>query len=150
MSMEKYSIGGTMQETDANEGFNYIPQNRVLLAEKLTALPSGKPEIIEGLTSVEQVFGHFKPTIHIELETEEGTIRNETLQFRVLDDFGIKGISSQSSLLNELTLKKDQYQKIIRQLKTNKVLRQALSDKQTKEHIVQALYALIQELEESR
>jgi hypothetical protein len=32
MAIEKYSIGGTVQETEAFEAFADIPQNRVLLA----------------------------------------------------------------------------------------------------------------------
>ncbi|MBD0332193.1 MAG: hypothetical protein ICV66_06020 [Chitinophagaceae bacterium] len=147
MALEKYSIGGTVQETEAFEAFADIPQNRVLLAEKLTADPPIKPEIIEGLNNVEQVFEYFKPKINVELETEEGTQRQETFSFKGLSDFGVKGITAQSNLLNELTLKKEQYQKIIRQLKMNKLLKQALTDERSKESLVMVLSALIMELE---
>jgi hypothetical protein len=150
MPLEKYSIGGTVQETEAFEAFADIPQNRVLLAEKLTAHAPIKPEIVEGLTNPEQVFAHFKPNIQIDFETEAGTLRNETLEFQNLGDFGIKGITAQSSFLKELTLKKEQYQKMVKQLKTNKLLKQALSDKQTKESLINALNILIKELEEDR
>ena len=36
MAIEPYGIGGTEVKTDAFEAFVDIPQNRVLLAEKLT------------------------------------------------------------------------------------------------------------------
>ena len=150
MAIEKYSIGGTVQETETSEAFADIPQNRVLLAEKLTATTPVKPEIVEGLTDVEQVFEHFKPVVDIEFETEEGAMRKETIRFKGLSDFGIKGITPQSELLRELALKKELYQKIIRQLKTNKLLKQALSDKRNKENIINALQALIKELEEAK
>jgi len=104
---EKYTIGGTVAETEAFEAFADIQQNRVLLAEKLTAGTPVKPEIIEGLTTVEDVFGHFKPKIDMDFETEEGTSKKETLHFETLGDFGVKGITAQSSFLEELTLKKE-------------------------------------------
>jgi hypothetical protein len=150
MAVEKYSIGGTVVETEAFEAFADIPQNRVLLAEKLTADPPVKPVVVEGLTSVEQVFEHFKPTIEMDFETEDGASKKETLRFATLADFGLKGITAQSSFLGDLTMKKDQYQKIIKQLKTNKLLKQALSNAETKESLITALHALIKELEEAK
>jgi len=150
MAVEKYTIGGTVAETEANEAFADIPQNRVLLAEKLTANTPVKPEIVGGLTTVEDVFGHFKPKIEMDFETEEGTSKKEMLNFRNLGDFGVKGITAQSSFLEELTLKKEQYQKIIKQLKTNKLLKQALSDGDSKQAVINSLHALIRELEEAK
>ncbi len=150
MAVEKYTIGGTVAETEAFEAFADIPQNRVLLAEKLTANTPVKPEIVEGLTTVEDVFGHFKPKIEMDFETEEGAGKKETLHFRTLGDFGVKGITAQSSFLEELTLKKEQYQKIIKQLKTNKLLKQALSDGDSKQGLINSLHALIKELEEAK
>jgi len=83
-------------------------------------------------------------------ETEDGVIRKETLYFKNLGDFGIKGITTQSNFLNDLTMKKEQYQKIIRQLKTNKLLKQALADPAFKKSFLDSLHALIRELEEAR
>lgn len=150
MPLEKYSIGGTVQETEAFEAFADIPQNRVLLAEKLSINAPVRPEVVEGLTNVEQVFAHFKPKVDMEFETEEGTMRKETLRFQNLGDFGIKGITAQSPFLGELTMKREQYHKIIRQLKTNKLLKQALADPQAKAHLLAAFQALIQELEQNK
>jgi hypothetical protein len=150
MAVEKYSIGGTVQETEAFEAFADIPQNRVLLAEKLTADPPVKPVVVEGLTTIEQVFEHFKPKVEMDFETEEGTSRKETLGFHTLGDFGIKGITQQSTFLTDLHNKKDQYQKIIKQLKTNKLLKQTLADPEYKQAFLQALHSLIRELQDSK
>jgi hypothetical protein len=150
MAIEKYSIGGTVLETETFEAFADIPQNRVLIVEKLTAGTPLKPEIKEGLTNIEQVFEHYGPQMEVEFETEEGTLRKEIMRFRNLGDFGIKGITPQSSLLNELTLKREQYQKIIRQLKANKLLKQVLADKASKEYLLAALNALVQDLEAAK
>ncbi|MCH5599245.1 hypothetical protein MKP09_15680 [Niabella ginsengisoli] len=56
-------------------------------------------------------------------------------------------MTQQSQYLSELDMKRNQYQKIVKQLKTNKLLKQALSDKSTKENLVAALKVLVQELD---
>jgi hypothetical protein len=150
MPIEPYGIGGTEVKTDAFEAFADIPQNRVLLAEKLTYDPPVKPEIIEGLTNVEEVFEHYKPKVDMVFETDDGAMRRETLHFKGLSDFGTKGIVAQSEYLSDVDMQQLQYQKIIRQLKSNKLLKQALAGKESKEHIIKALQALIQELDTAR
>ncbi|HLA59494.1 MAG TPA: hypothetical protein VK622_12060 [Puia sp.] len=150
MAIEKYSIGGAVVENEASEAFADIPQNRVLMAEKLTIDAPVKPEIVEGLTTVEEVFGHFKPKVEMDFETEEGTTKKETLRFNNLGDFGIKGITSQSPFLGELTMKSDQYKKIIKQLKTNKLLKAALGNPESKQGLIDSLNALIKELDQAR
>ena len=150
MSMEPYGIGGTEVKTDAFEAFVDIPQNRVLLAEKLTYDPPVKPEIIEGLTSIDDVFEQFKPKVDMAFETEDGAMRRETLHFKGLSDFGVKGIIAQSEYLGDVNMQQLQYQKIVKQLKTNKLLKQALANKETREHILKALQSLIQELDAAR
>ncbi|ANH82372.1 hypothetical protein A8C56_16630 [Niabella ginsenosidivorans] len=150
MPLEPYGIGGTEVKTDAFEAFADIPQNRVLLAEKLTDLPPVKPEIVQGLTSVEAVFAHFAPSVTMDFETEEGATKREDLHFKGLQDFGAGGITHQSTYLSELDMKRKQYQKIVKQLKTNKLLKQALADKETKENLLAALKVLVQELDNSK
>lgn len=150
MAVEKYGIGGMVQDIETSEAFADIPQNRVLLAEKLTAEAPVKPDVVEGLTTVEQVFEHFKPQIEMDFETEDGATKKETLRFANLGDFGIKGITNQSAYLGELTQKREQFQKIIKQLKTNKLLKQALSNPESKQHLVNSLHSLIKELEEAK
>ena len=149
MALEPYGICGTEVKTDASEAFADIPQNRVLLAEKLTINPTVKPEIVDGLTDITKVFEHFAPQVDMSFETEEGTVRRENIRFKGLEDFGVKGITNQSEYLNELNAKKDQYQKIIKQLKSNKLLKQALSDKETKQSFIDALQVLVKELEQA-
>lgn len=150
MAEEKYSIGGTVVDTEASEGFADIPQNRVLLVEKLTSKPPVTPEVTQDLTSIDDVFEHFKPSVEVSFENEEGASKKETLHFTNLGDFGIKGLTNQSSFLSDLTAKKEQYQKIIKQLKSNKTLRQALSDPSAREQVMNALNSMITELDQSK
>jgi hypothetical protein len=150
MAIEPYGIGGMEVKTDAFEAFADIPQNRVLLAEKLTYDPPVKPEIVEGLTDIDNVFAYYEPKVDMAFETGDGTLRRETLRFKGLSDFGTRGIISQSEYLSDVNMQQLQYQKIIKQLKSNKLLKQALANKETKEHLIQALQSLIEELEAAR
>lgn len=150
MALEPYGIGGTEVKGDAFEAFADIPQNRVLMTEKLTYDAPVKPAIVEGLTDVGKVFEHYNPQVEMEFETEEGATRRETLRFKGLEDFGIKGITAQSDYLTELNMKQLQYQKIVKQLRTNKLLKQALENPETKAHLLNVMHSLIQDLEETR
>lgn len=147
--MSIYGIGGTEVQGDASEAILEIPQNRTLLIEKLTANPPVKPEIVEGLTNIEEVFDHFKPKVGVDFEDSEGVSRREVMEFANLGDFGIKGLTAQSSFLQELTNQKELYLKIIKQLKSNKLLRKALENAETKTALLSAIYALVRELEEA-
>ncbi len=147
MTNNNFGIGGTEVKPDAFEAFQDIPANKVLMAEKLTHMPAVKPEITEGLTNVEAVFEHYKPRIDIGFETEAGVTTKETLHFKNLGDFGIKGITAQSPLLSDLNMKHDQYLKIIKQLKTNKMLKAAMNEPGGKENIISALNSLIAEMQ---
>jgi hypothetical protein len=143
-------IGGTEVKLDAFEAFADIPANKVLMAEKLTHMAPVKPEITGSLTDVEQVFEHYKPNIEIGFEDESGATRRENLHFKNLGDFGIKGITSQSQLLGGLNMKHDQYLKIVKQLKTNKMLKAALSEPEGKENVIAALNSLIAEMQQKK
>ena len=147
--MQEYGIGGMEVKGDANEAFAEIPQNRTLLCEKLTADDPIKPEIVEGLQTIDDVFEHYKPEIEIDFESSDGVEKKEKLSFRGLSDFGMKGITAQSEFLKDLTVEQEQYQKIIKQLKSNKLLRKTLEKPDTKADLLSVMYALIKELEEA-
>jgi len=147
--MQMYGIGGTEAKGDASEAISDIPQNRTLMVEKLTAEPPIKPEIVEDLTSIDDVFKHFQPQIDVEFTDSEGVGKEEKLAFSNLADFGIKGIVAQSEFLQDLTSQKDQFFKIIKQLKSNKLLRKALDNPETKEATLNAIYSLIKEIDQA-
>lgn len=146
--MLEYGIGGTEVQGDANEAFADIPQNRTLLCEKLTENAPFKPNIVGGLQTIDDVFEHYKPKIAVEFEDNDGSRKEETLSFKGLSDFGIKGITAQSDFLQSLSIEKEQYQKIIKQLKSNQLLRKTLENPETKADLLAVMYALIKELEE--
>jgi len=148
--MAMYNIGGSEVKGDASEAMSELPQNRTLMVEKLTKDPPIKPEVVEGLKSVEEVFERFSPGVEMEFHDSEGGSRKETLRFKSLGDFGIKGITNQSEFLKTLTAQKEQNQKIIKQLKTNKLLQKALENEEYKAALLNAINALIKELKDNK
>lgn len=143
-------IGGTEVKLDAFEAFAEIPANKVLMAEKLTNTPAVKPVIVGGLTDPEAVFEHYKPNVDIGFIDANGATRKENLQFKNLGDFGVKGITAQSPLLGDLNMKHDQYLKVVKQLKTNKMLKSALNEPDGKENVISALNSLIAEMQQKK
>ncbi|WP_264551503.1 hypothetical protein [Flavobacterium sp. N2038] len=148
--LSNYGIGGNEVKIDADEAITAIPQNRTLVAQKLTVDAPVKPELVEGITSIEKAFEHFKPEVKVNFETADGATKVEALNFKNLGDFGVKGITTQSNFLSDLETEKDQYQKIIRQLKSNKILKAALEDGEAKQALLESLGALITELKENK
>jgi len=89
---------------------------------------------------------HYDPQITVNFEDKEGGVVNEDLTFKNLGDFGKKGIIGGSDFLQGLEIESDQHLKIIKQLKTNKVLKQALQNPEAKESLISTIDALIAEL----
>lgn len=145
-----YGIGGNEVKTDASEAFADIPQNRTLIAEKLTKDTPVKPEVVHALQTVEQVFEHFKPTLNVDFEDQDGRTMKETLRFSDLGDFGTKGITAQSDFLRENAAKKDEYLKIIKQLKSNKILKAALANADAKQALLDAIHGMIADLDKNK
>ncbi|CAM3939428.1 MULTISPECIES: type VI secretion system contractile sheath small subunit [Flavobacterium] len=144
-----YGIGGNEVKVEGQEGILEIPQNRTLIAHKLTPNTPVKPQVVTGLKNMDEVFEHFDPKVKVAFEDEKGQTIREELQFKNVGDFSINGISQQSSILTDLRTKNEQYKKMIKQLKTNKVLKLALQDPDSKKAIIETLETLISEIEES-
>ena len=147
--MLNYGIGGQERKFAVNEAIAEIPQNRTLFLQKLNGEPPMSPVVTHGLQTVEQVFEHFKPSIEVDFETEEGTVRNETLHFRKVGHFGKQGITDQSNYLQELNAQVQDHEQFVRQLKANKVLKTVLENPEAKRAYLAALQTLIDELEQT-
>lgn len=144
-----YGIGGNEVRVEGQEGILEIPQNRTLIAQKLTPNTPVKPEVVTGLKNMDEVFEHFDPKVNVAFEDENGQVKREELKFKNVGDFSINGIVGQSSFLDDLRTKQEQYQKLIKQLKTNKVLKLALQDPEAKKSLIESLETLISEIEKS-
>lgn len=148
--MFDYGIGGQERKLNVSESIVDIPQNKTLLIEKLTADPPIRPQVVEGLKTVNEVFAHFKPEQEVEFDTAEGSTINETLRFNSLADFSKKGVIAQSNYLQELNMTFEDFQKYVRQLKSNKILKTMLENPDGKAAYVAAIQAMIRELEDAQ
>ncbi|GAB3203336.1 hypothetical protein ABID22_000894 [Pontibacter aydingkolensis] len=146
--MNEVEIGGQLVPQQSFEAITQISSNRTLLVQQLTTKPT-KPEPVTGLKTVDEVFQHFKPSVKVEFETPEGKTTNEELKFNNLGDFGKDGLISQSEFLTETKEQQETYQKIAKQLRTNKILKSALQNPETRQAFMQSIEALIQEIDEA-
>lgn len=149
MPQSKPGIATTILAPDpVGEGFVEISPNKTLFIQKLTYDDPINPELVEDLKTVEDVFDYFKPACEVELDREDGSTLKENFAFSGLGDFDVKSLINRSSHLKNLQLENDAYLKIIKQLKTNKSLKNVIENPQTKMAFVNALKALASELEE--
>jgi hypothetical protein len=144
--MNEVEIGGQLVPQQSFEAIANISSNKTLLVQKLTSKPA-KPEITKGLKTIDEVFQHFNPKVEVEFETADGAPKKEELSFTNLGDFGRQGLVSQSSFLQDLQSQKDTYQSILKQLKSNKILKSALGSPDAKDAYLNALKAMIDEIE---
>ncbi len=150
MSNSIYGLGGTEVRSDASEAIQEIPQNRTLLVEKLTEFPPVKPKMVKNIKTVEEAFEHFNPRVDMTFTDDEGMQTKETLSFKNVGDFGKNGITNQSEFLKDLDTEKEQYLKIVKQLKTNKILRLALADPDAKQALLETIGGLLEELNDKK
>jgi predicted component of type VI protein secretion system len=146
--MNEVEIGGQLVPQQSFEAIAQISSNKTLLVQQLTDKPT-KPEPIKGLKNVDEVFQHFKPSVKAEFESAEGAPVKEELKFNNLADFRKEGIIAQTNFLKETYAQQDTYQKIVKQLKTNKILKSALQNPESKAAYLNALQALIQEIDQA-
>lgn len=147
MSMFDYGIGGNEIKVDAGEAIADIPANRTLLIQKLTSKAPVTPEAVYDLQTVDQVFDKFAPNMDIEFRDEQGADIKENIRFKNLGDFGSKSIKENSEFLSKLDIEKEQNIKIERQLTSNRGLKKALENPDTRAAIVQILKDSLKEIE---
>jgi predicted component of type VI protein secretion system len=145
--MFDYQVGGNAVKIDASEGMADIPMNRSLFVQKLTADDPVRPEAVYDLKTVDEVFEHFKPAVDVEFETQDGSAKEEKISFNSVADFKSSNMVQQSAFLQGLNSEKEEYAKIMKQLKTNKLVKSVTENPELKEAFVAALQNLIQELD---
>ncbi|EDM34695.1 hypothetical protein PBAL39_14099 [Pedobacter sp. BAL39] len=148
--MFNYEIGGNERKIDTSEAFADIAHNKTLFIQKLTDNEPIKPEKVEGLKTVQEVFNHYKPQVNVTFEKHDGAPVTETIQFGNLSDFSVKSIVNQSTHLNNVNIEKEMSLNVIKQLKSNKTLKATLDDEETKGAFISALKNFISELEENK
>ncbi|MDR3095070.1 MAG: hypothetical protein LBU62_10605 [Bacteroidales bacterium] len=147
MAMFEYGIGGNVEKIDASEAIADIPHNRTLLVEKLTADDPVSPETAGKLETIEDVFAHFKPNIDVAFEDGEGQDVVENFRFKNVADFLIANMTKNSPFLKDLDNQKAFYNRMIKQLRSNKIMQRALQNPDARTAFVESLQALLSELE---
>lgn len=145
----EYGIGGNEVKIDASEAIAAIPENRTLIVEQLTSEEPVNPEVVSGLTSIDQVFGHYKPQIDAEFENAEGQTVKETFHFNSVGDFAVKNMTAQSDFLSGLNNENDFWEGVKKQLRSNKVLQRALENPESRQAFLTSLQGILQELKEA-
>lgn len=149
MSQFEYGIGGTERPSDASEAISQLPDNKTLFLQKLTDEDAMKPEVVSGLTNVEEVFEHYRPKVEMEFTDAEGAEVKEELSFRNLGDFGPNGLTNQSDFLQGLKLQGDEMNKIIKQMRSNKILIKMMQDPQAKAAFLSVIQGMMEELDQN-
>jgi predicted component of type VI protein secretion system len=147
MPVFNYGVGGNEMVVDANEAIQDIQENKTLIVSKLTEDAPVSPEVVSGLDTVEDVFKRFQPSVSVTHETDDGKTVEEEFAFKNLADFSPKTLIQHSSFLKNLSIEQEQYNNIIRLLKGHKVLRNVLTDSQSRAAFIDALKAVATELE---
>ena len=148
--MFNYEIGGNERKIDTSEAFAEIAHNKTLFVQKLTDNEPIKPEKVEGLKTVGDVFEHYKPNVNVTFDREDGSPVTENLQFKGLGDFGVKSIIEQSKYLTDVNIERELSLNVIKQLKSNKTLNATLSADDTKQAFIDALKSFVEELEQNK
>lgn len=148
--MFNYEIGGNERKIDTSEAFAEIAHNKTLFVQKLTDNEPIKPEKVEGLKTVKEVFAHYKPNVKVAFEKQDGATVGETLNFNDLGDFGVKNIINQSNYLTNVNIEREMSLNVIKQLKSNKTLKATLDDEETKSAFINALKNFVDELEQNK
>jgi predicted component of type VI protein secretion system len=146
--MYNYEIGGNETKVDTSEAFGEISPNKTLFIQKLTDNEPLRPETVEGLKTVEEVFDHYQPNVNISLARQDGSTISENLRFRNLSDFGVKKIVQQSNYLRKMNIEREMHMNIIKQLKANKTLKTTLDNEETRAAFISALKSFVKELEQ--
>lgn len=149
MNLENYGIGGNEVKIDASEGIAEIPQNRTLLAEQLTKDEPVAPEVVTGLTNIDEVFAHFQPEIDIEFTDAEGAPVEENFRFRNVGDFSVNKMTEHSPFLSGLNTEKQFADRMEKSLRSNKVLQRVLENPATRGAFVNALSAMLDDLKKN-
>jgi hypothetical protein len=145
--MSDFQLGGhEVKQGTGGEAVNHLDQNKTLYVAKLTGEDVLRPETVTGLKNMTDVFNHFKPFVEVDFKDETGATVSNNVQFSSIADFGKKGLIAKSSFLQQLDTQKEEYLKFQKMLKI-KQMTGIVGDAQAKESYINALKAMVKELE---
>ena len=134
---------------DVPPSLSPVSLNKTLYVAKLSDDYNPTPEAVPGMESVEDVMEHFKPEVNVMLEDEQGSLSNETFQFRQMGDFSREGLMEQSTLMRDLNRKVLDLKKMDMQFRSNKLLQNALINPEAKQVILEMIQQMLDEIEQA-
>lgn len=140
-------IGGQDVPQTASEGMADIPLNRTFFVQKLTNDDAIKPEAVYDLKTVEEVFSHYKPNVDVEFQDADGNTSSENISYSNVGDFSASNLSKNSPFLFDLKIQQEQFQKILKQAKNNKVLGKVLENPEAKAAFLSLINSLVNEID---
>ena len=140
-------------EEDPGAKVNAIDANKTLIIDQYTSEAPVEAELFQDAKTMNDVFEHFKPSVDVEFENEEGEIIPETLHFNEMKDFDVNGgkgnLVMNSPFLSEIKINADNSGKVRKQLEQNTKLRNILKDPQAREDLKAMLQSMLEEIEQS-
>ena len=142
-------------DEESNAKVTPLDNNKTIIIDQYTSdIEVGNSELFEGAKTMQDVFNHFKPTVDVEFEDEQGGIVSEKLHFNEMRDFEANGgkgnLVANSQFLSGAKSKVDVAAKIRKQIEQNRRLRDILKDAEGKEELKELLEALLQEIKEQK
>ncbi|MBP5327280.1 MAG: hypothetical protein J6Y98_05150 [Bacteroidales bacterium] len=141
-------------EEDNGAKVNLLDANKTLLIDQFTSEATEEPELFEGAKTMADVFEHFKPSVDVDFQNENGETVTETLHFNEMKDFDVNGgkgnLVSNSKILSDIKLHADNAAKVNKQIEQNSKLRAILKDSQSRDDLKALLQSMLDELEQSQ
>lgn len=116
-----------------------IPTNNTLIIDQYTSVATDNPELFENARSMNDVFGHFKPSVDVEFIDENGEPILETLYFYRIQDFEVNAgegkLVSNSFFLSSIKAHAERAEIIRTKILQNSKLQAILTDKQCRDEL---------------
>jgi predicted component of type VI protein secretion system len=84
------------------------------------------------------------------MDKADGSTLNEDFRFGNLGDFSTKSLVDKSQYLTDLNIQQEQYNKILKQAKSNKILKNVLDNPETRSAFMDLLNSLAEEIESNK
>ena len=142
-------------DEESNAKVTPLDNNKSIIIDQYTSdVEVGNSELFENPKTMQDVFDHFKPSVNVEFEDEQGGIVSEQLHFNEMRDFEANGgkgnLVTNSPFLSNAKSKVDVSAKIRKQIEQNRRLRDILKDAEGKAELKELLEALLQEIKEQK
>lgn len=152
MSLRENFISDAPDEETGGK-VNAISQNKTLYIGQFTDRVTD-PELYQEATNINQVFEHFKPSVSVDFQDEEGDTHEELISFNEMKDFEVNNgngqLVSNSAFLLDMKSNIDANIKMRKQIEQSKRIRDILGNKQSKDELREVLQYLLDELENNK